>query len=259
MGPSVDHVQSVQLGGALVPTIDTLQMAHMKCNARRGRRDQNANRKGDHARQFLCCSQIPSPAHSSRHTPKRSRNVNQSARFRPGSVRSALDRAASGRHARDGEPPHAMTLPHPDAVGSYGWQAVDWVRREMGVELRWFQQLSMVRQLEHDRDGALVWRSVVESTPRRVGKSVRLRCLCCWRVAHADLFGEPQTVLLHRRRICRSARRSTARRGCGRRPAAGRCGAAWGSRRLSDRPGGRLGRRRDRRASPSSAAATSTT
>lgn len=91
--------------------------------------------------------------------------------------------------------PRAMTGPHPRAVGSYGPAAVDWARTEMGIELRWFQQLAMVRQLEHDDAGALVWRSVLESTPRRVGKSVRLRCVCCWRVDHADLLGEPQTVL----------------------------------------------------------------
>jgi hypothetical protein len=35
----------------------------------------------------------------------------------------------------------------------------------------------------------------VESTPRRAGKSVRVRALALWRMAHAELFGEPQVVI----------------------------------------------------------------
>jgi hypothetical protein len=88
-----------------------------------------------------------------------------------------------------------MSPPHPDAVGSYGIDAEDWIRREVGVEFRWWQSLAMRRQLEYDAAGDLVWGQVIESTPRRAGKSVRLRCMALWRVAHAELLGETQLVL----------------------------------------------------------------
>jgi hypothetical protein len=80
----------------------------------------------------------------------------------------------------------------------------------MGITLRWFQQLGLVRQLEHRADGSLCWRYVVESTPRRVGKSVRLKVTACWRVDHAELLGEPQTVLFTGKDlpICKEIHRS---------------------------------------------------
>lgn len=95
----------------------------------------------------------------------------------------------------DAAVPLAMTPVHPRATGSYGWDAIDWVREHLKVELRWWQKLAFVRQLEHDADGALVWRVIVESCPRRAGKSVRLRAMALWRVAHWDLFGERQLVI----------------------------------------------------------------
>jgi hypothetical protein len=49
--------------------------------------------------------------------------------------------------------------------------------------------------LEHDSQGRLVWTYVINSTPRRAGKSVLVRALALFRMAHPDLFGEPQTVL----------------------------------------------------------------
>ena len=88
-----------------------------------------------------------------------------------------------------------MTDVHPEAVGSYGEDLTRWAAREMGIRLRWFQRLSNARQLEHRADGSLCWRYALESTPRRVGKSVRLKALAGWRLDHAELLGEVQTVL----------------------------------------------------------------
>lgn len=96
----------------------------------------------------------------------------------------------------DAAVPLAMSGPHPRAVGSYGPEAIEWAKRELGVTLRWWQQLSLVRRLEHDADGALVWRQVVESAPRRSGKSVGMRVTAQWRIGHADLLGEVQEVML---------------------------------------------------------------
>lgn len=92
--------------------------------------------------------------------------------------------------------PLAMSGPHPRAVGSYGAECVAWALAEMGLTLRWWQALAVTRQLEHDRDGVLVWREIVESGPRRIGKSTRLRSVALWRLANAERFRESQLAML---------------------------------------------------------------
>ena len=91
--------------------------------------------------------------------------------------------------------PRYMTAPHPDAVGSYGGAALDWLKAEAGIELRWWQRLALVRELEHDADGLLTWLVVLLTTSRQVGKSVLLRGGATWRLHQADLFGEEQTIM----------------------------------------------------------------
>lgn len=92
-------------------------------------------------------------------------------------------------------PPLYMSPPPRDAVGSYGPGAIAWIEHTQRIQLRWWQELAIVRQLEHRADGSLCHRVIVESTPRRAGKSVRLRGLALWRMAHAELLGEVQTVV----------------------------------------------------------------
>jgi hypothetical protein len=92
--------------------------------------------------------------------------------------------------------PRYMTPVHPLAVGSYGFQIEEWAASELNIEFRWWQKLAIRRQFEHDKDGQLCWQSIIESTPRRAGKSVRLRAGALWRVEHgAELFGEEQLVM----------------------------------------------------------------
>lgn len=91
--------------------------------------------------------------------------------------------------------PRFQTAPHPDAVGSYGPDAVRWVEAEAGLELRYWQALALVRQLEHDAEGRLVWLDVLESTSRQSGKSTGLRAVSTWRLHTAAIFGEAQTIL----------------------------------------------------------------
>ncbi|WP_091115684.1 hypothetical protein [Nocardioides psychrotolerans] len=113
----------------------------------------------------------------------------------------------------DAAPPLAMTEVHPLAVCSYaaegcthGWRgvpfvvepsAIAWVERERTIRLRWWQRLAMVRQLEHDVDGRLLWRVVVESGSRRIGKSERLRSLALWRMERGVELFEPEQVVVH--------------------------------------------------------------
>lgn len=95
----------------------------------------------------------------------------------------------------DASPPLAMTPPSEDAVGSYGADAVSWIEETQRIKLRWWQRLAVTRQLEHREDGSLCYRTLVESCPRRAGKSVRIRGMALWRMHSADLFGEVQTVV----------------------------------------------------------------
>jgi len=95
----------------------------------------------------------------------------------------------------DGSWPRYITVPHPDAVGSYGAEAIDWLRGEAGITFRWFQRLTLIRQLEHDADGQLVWLEALETTARQVGKSTLLRGAAMWRLHQAGRFGEEQTIL----------------------------------------------------------------
>lgn len=128
------------------------------------------------------------------------------AQQEPIETRSDLewDRTALERYAwlqpyldlpEDAAPPLWMSRPHDDAVGSWGDEAIKWIEESQGITLRWWQRLAIVRQLEHRLDGTLCHRTVLESAPRRAGKSVRIRGMALWRMSHADLIGEAQTVV----------------------------------------------------------------
>jgi len=96
----------------------------------------------------------------------------------------------------DASPPLVMSPVHPEAVGSYGPMAIRWIKTQVNIDLRWWQKLAVVRQLEHRQDGSLCWDSVVESASRRVGKSVRLRSMALWRLDQAPkMFEEPQLAI----------------------------------------------------------------
>ena len=104
------------------------------------------------------------------------------------------------RHLRkipdDAAVPLAMSGPHPRAVGSYGVECIAWAKAELGLTMRWWQALAITRQLEHDAAGDLVWREIVDSGPRRIGKSTRLRAVALWRIANAERIGEKQLTML---------------------------------------------------------------
>jgi hypothetical protein len=89
-----------------------------------------------------------------------------------------------------------MSGPHPRAVGSYGAECIAWAKAELGITVRWWQGLAITRQLEHDDTGELVWREIIDTGPRRIGKSVRLRIVALWRTANAHRIGEKQLSML---------------------------------------------------------------
>jgi hypothetical protein len=92
--------------------------------------------------------------------------------------------------------PTAMNPPHPEATGSYGPALIEWAATTLGVKVRWWQGLALVRILEHRADGSLCWAEVLISCSRRAGKSVVLRLLALWRLVFAPgLFGEMQLIV----------------------------------------------------------------
>jgi hypothetical protein len=78
--------------------------------------------------------------------------------------------------------PRYMTAPHPRAVGSFGAAAEAWAATVNRTGWRWWQRLAARRILEHDADGALVWRTWLLTVARQSGKSRLLRDLCDWRL-----------------------------------------------------------------------------
>lgn len=115
----------------------------------------------------------------------------------------------------DAAPPLAMTPPHPEATGSYGKDACEWMEENLTergrpLRLRWWQRLAVYRQLEHDSSGALCWRFILESTPRQVGKSTRLRGMALWRIAVGPTLFEGEQLVMGTGRalsICREIMR----------------------------------------------------
>ena len=97
--------------------------------------------------------------------------------------------------------PRLMTGRHPRAVGTYGPVIVEWALERPRMHLRpmtaarWWQELGLYRAFEHDAEGRLVWRTVMISAPRQVGKSFLERIACGWRIHAGEQFGGPQDVL----------------------------------------------------------------
>jgi hypothetical protein len=91
--------------------------------------------------------------------------------------------------------PRLMTVPHPDAVGSWGDEVIEWALTERGIRLHWWQQLVLVRLLEYDANLELLWRDALLAVARQSGKSVVVSVLADWRSEQGEWFGEPQLVM----------------------------------------------------------------
>lgn len=91
--------------------------------------------------------------------------------------------------------PRLETRASKAATGSHGPQAAEWLREVYGLELRGWQRYALDRALEHDADGRLIWSTVIVTVARQSGKSVLSRAVCMWRLHHAELFGETQTIM----------------------------------------------------------------
>jgi hypothetical protein len=91
--------------------------------------------------------------------------------------------------------PRLMTTIRPDAVGSLGADVIDEIEQAAGRQLWPWQRLVLLRALEVDAAGRLVWRNVAVSVPRQMGKSTMVGEAASWRLRNGLMFGEPQDVL----------------------------------------------------------------
>jgi hypothetical protein len=222
-GASVDHINPRhQTGQTLVP-IEELRVVHNKCNAARGNRTRS---KGAKTQTGTKVSKSGEKGLQKRTSPAKA--ISSDRQATPAPSKEAFTPIESNLEPTHGIAPtkdtvlaaswlsdwlssggttvwpRLMSDVHPRAVGSYGIEAIDWIhkRRELDKQipknqkqLRLWQQLLLLRGLEHDANGRLVWQNVLVTTRRQVGKSVALRELCLWRVHQAELFGEEQLIM----------------------------------------------------------------
>ncbi|MBZ2197265.1 hypothetical protein [Occultella gossypii] len=106
----------------------------------------------------------------------------------------------------DASAPLMMSPVPDDAVCSYAWDGcthapaggtgIAWIEQTQKITLRWWQRLSVTRQLEHRADLSLCFREKDESAPRRSGKSIGMKGQALWRLQFGEvLFGEVQTII----------------------------------------------------------------
>jgi hypothetical protein len=96
-----------------------------------------------------------------------------------------------------------FSKPHPRAVDTLGPAWAAWIEGTLlhprnpraPLILNGAQRLVLDRALEVDADGRLVWSEILVSAPRQVMKSVLLYAVAAARAAHAEHFGEQQTVV----------------------------------------------------------------
>ena len=114
----------------------------------------------------------------------------------------------------DASPPLWMSPPPADAVGTYGPECIEWIEEQQGHPLRWWQRLAITRQMEHREDGSLCHALVIESTPRRAGKSVRMRGVALWRLEDPEGLWDETQLVMHTGsdlNICREIQRQAWR------------------------------------------------
>jgi hypothetical protein len=179
-GASADHEPALALTGELLPSMDGAGIAHLDCNRRHGA----ALAKKLHAKGATrsLVRPLSLPVAPTSYTPK------GAGKGRTAPVRPVMDEAGWVR-------PRLETRAPATVQGTHGRAAAEWLSSVYGMHLRGWQRHALDRALEHDEDGRLVWSVVVLTVGRQSGKSWLSRGICMWRLHHAHLFDEPQTIL----------------------------------------------------------------
>ena len=186
-GASADHEPPLALTGDLTPGLDGSGIAHLQCNRQHGGKlgSQRAIEKKNANK-----SKPIGSLRATKDTPA------APALFPPKGAEDAGYRLNQPRtHGSGFILPRLETKRPSDYGGTHGPQAAEWLKSVYGMELFAWQKYALDRALEYDTKGRLIWSAVVITVGRQSGKSWLSRGLCLWRLHHADLFGETQTVL----------------------------------------------------------------
>lgn len=189
-GPTADHEPPLAETGEATPDMTGAGIAHLSCNRSHGGRLGSSRVSRRHP-QKKGVSRPPKPVFKVpdlaplaplQGVPLRGGNGTESDQAGPefarlGYVRPRLETARRG-----------------DSGGSHGPAAAEWLRDVYGMTLRPWQAYALDRALEFDA-GGLIWGSVIVTVGRQSGKSWLSRAVCMWRLHHADLFGETQTII----------------------------------------------------------------
>lgn len=194
-GASADHEPPLAETGDLTPGLDGAGIAHLACNRSHGGRigsqralekksattKRKSNTRSNEPSQFLR-EQLTTPA-APRLSP-------------PEKAGKGLEGPVHAQTSPDGYIlPRLETRAPAALLGSYGESAAVWLRDVYGMDLRGWQRHALDRALEHDAEGNLLWPTVIITVGRQSGKSYLARAVCMWRLHHADLFGETQTIM----------------------------------------------------------------
>ena len=188
-GPTADHEPPLAETGEIAPSLDQAGIAHLSCNRSHGGKI-GASR---------VAKKNPQKKVASRFSERRSDTPAAPIFYPPEDPersQKGLERTEKARMHPDGFVlPRLETPARGGSSFSYGPSAREWLETVFGLTLRGWQAYALDRALEHDEEGTLIWSTVVLTVSRQSGKSVLSRALCMWRLHHADLFGEPQTIL----------------------------------------------------------------
>ena len=189
-GPTADHEPPLAETDEATPDMTGAGIAHLSCNRSHGGR-LGSERARKRQPQKKVAQRGPNPVFKASHlaplaplpvVPPRDRNGTGSKPPGP-----EFDR---GGHVR----PRLETAARGDSEGSHGPAAAVWLAEVYGMTLRPWQAYALDRALEYDSDG-LIWGTVIITVGRQSGKSWLSRAVCMWRLHHAELFGETQTII----------------------------------------------------------------
>jgi phage terminase large subunit-like protein len=186
-GASADHEPPLALTGDLTPGLDGSGIAHLQCNRQHGGKlgSQRAIEKKNENK-----TKATGSLRATKDTPA------APALLPPKGVEEPGYRLNEPRMHPDGFVLPRLETKAPSGLGgTHGPQAAEWLKSVYGMELFAWQKYALDRALEYDTEGRLIWSAVVITVGRQSGKSWLSRGLCLWRLHHAELFGETQTVL----------------------------------------------------------------
>ena len=188
-GASAEHREAYAITGDLTPSLEDSAISHLHCNrshggklgAQRAAAKKKQTKTAPKKKPFLSES-LPTPSAPHGNTPR--------------GIEMEQEGALEPRYHPDGFIlPRLETKPPTAVTGTYGGDAAQWLTDVYGMTLFGWQRYALDRTLEHDAEGKLVWSTCLISVGRQSGKSWLSRGLCLWRLHHAELFGEEQSVL----------------------------------------------------------------